>query len=202
MRRNYIVPNVGDIVEYHISKVSGPRGSGIAKVLKVRLYLDMYNQMLTLVEIDELEDTYSKTSNMKRSINVAHIVRIVKSNPAICRTLNLYRDATLTSDYRTLPNLVFHILSFEQVRILRPIDCNKVRSMYNKNGIGLDTNLKYTVKILNRKKFKRWVMSNWTKMLYSESEWNKIVEEGLKRQRRDYEAMDKFQEMLDYGKEF
>jgi hypothetical protein len=78
--------------------------------------------------------------------------------------------------------------------------------MYNKNGIGLDTNLKYTVKILNRKKFKRWVMSNWTKMLYSESEWNKIVEEGLKRQRRDYaidyEAMDKFQEMLDYGKEF
>lgn len=183
----YIVPNAGDIVEYHIPAVTTVSSHGIVKVLRVHLFRDIYNQIQTLVTIDEPELTNGTKDGPRRCIHTSHITRIVKINPATPRSLNMYRDEKIVSEYRSLSELVFHILANEQVRILRPLDTYKIHRLYDNNGIGVDGSRGFCT-IKNRKKFKRWVMSNWTKMMYSKKEWNKIVKRGLLEQEADYLA--------------
>lgn len=183
----HIVPNAGDIVEYHILSVSNNRNHGIVKVLRVHLFRDIYNQIQTLVTIDEPELTNSVDNSRRRCIHTSHITRIVKLNPATPRSLNIYRDEKILSEYRSLSEVVFHILSSEQVRILRPLNTYAIHRLYDKNGIGLDMTFGFC-KIRNRKKFKRWVMSNWTKMMYSKKEWNQIVKKGKDDHEKDYRA--------------
>jgi hypothetical protein len=131
-------------------------------------------------------------------MNTAHITRIVKSNPATPRTLNLYRDEKIVSEYRSLSELVYHILSLEQVRILRPLDVYRIHQLYDKSGVGVDGARGFCT-IRNRKKFKRWVMSNWTKMLYTKKDWNNLVRAGRIAQEKDYQAdLDYIDELEDW----
>ncbi|MCP4394357.1 MAG: hypothetical protein GY804_08870 [Alphaproteobacteria bacterium] len=204
-----IIPNVGDVVEYCIS--ASREYTEIAKVIDIEYHIDLYGLPRVLAQfkdkIDGLDIDF---------INCEHITRIVSHAPQhtprktnICRTSRLKAGKSFT-DYRFDGAVicVINILTHMNVKIIKPINHNKVKKLYAKNGRGLRTDpvsfiddgesriIGFRISIKNKKKFKRWVATNYTRFYDNKAEWKKkLSETGGKMHRdliEDIDTLDRF----------
>ena len=181
--RNYIVPKANDIIEYCV-KGNGSSPKQV-RVISVHIYQQMYDRISILATIDE-PDKCIEGSN--RSINIAHITKIIKYSKQYPRPLNLFYNKYCYNRkfIGSISGFVIYALSKQNINLPRSIDYKRASKLYEKNGVGLKF-CGYSYTLANKKKFKKWVNQNLSKIMVTVKEQKEIDRMGYVEEKLDYE---------------
>ncbi|MCP4394362.1 MAG: hypothetical protein GY804_08895 [Alphaproteobacteria bacterium] len=163
-----IVPRPGDVVEYCIKIDKDYTVTG--EVMDVNYSMDPYSVLARLKCGD------NNGVGLMIDIDCEHIDRIISYAQHTHRKTNIYRKnqvlsekTLLDSESDSFMSCVIDVLQHMNVEIIKPLNPVRTRTLYNKNGVGLQTGAKSSIK--NKKKFKRWVAVNYTQFYYNKTEW-------------------------------
>ena len=188
MKKDYIVPKVGDVIEYIVETID-KEGPTISKVYDVNIQYDMFNNFMCLIEVD------GRRKNKRSNVNVCYVTKIISTTNKVPAPLNIFFGDRISHgkyNYYGSPAVcVSNILSYVYQNIDRQINFERTCALYKKNGVGLENINGYFsayYRIKNIKKFRKWVTKNITKILNTVEEQKELKILGQKEEEDFYDT--------------